>query len=75
MEDNSLNNVMNSVLGFERFTTASTRILLGEDCTAIKEGRAFGTQAISGTGALKNGAEFLSQHLGATVCLISDPTW
>lgn len=63
------------VLGLQSFTTASTRILLGEESPALKEGRAFGGQAISGTGALRNGAEFLAKHLGATVCLVSDPTW
>jgi len=63
------------VLGLEAFSNASTRILLGDDCEAFKNGRAFGAQALSGTGALRNGAEFLARQLGSRVCYISDPTW
>ena len=63
------------VLGLEAFSTASARMLLGEDCEAFKSGRAFGAQALSGTGALRNGAEFLARQLGSKVVYISDPTW
>merc|ERR1719383_485836 len=63
------------VLGLESFAMASTAMLLGEDCAALKEGRAFGVQALSGTGALRNGAEFLQRQLGSRTCYYSDPTW
>lgn len=63
------------VLGPETFTKASTTLLLGEDSPAIKENRAHGIQALSGTGALRLGAEFLSRKLGRTIVYNSDPTW
>ena len=37
--------------------------------------RAFGCQALSGTGALRNGAEFLRRQLDCSVYYVSDPTW
>jgi len=63
------------VLGLESFATASTAMLLGESSSAISEGRAFGVQALSGTGALRNGAEFLARITGLRCCYYSDPTW
>jgi aspartate aminotransferase len=75
IDEEKINHEYLPVLGMEAFSTASTRILLGEECEAFKTGRAFGAQALSGTGALRNGAEFLARQLGSKVCLISDPTW
>merc|ERR1719495_2035654 len=63
------------VLGLETFSAAATSMLLGEGCSAIKEGRAFGAQALSGTGALRNGAEFLARITGLRCAYYSDPTW
>merc|ERR1712012_1168943 len=36
---------------------------------------AYGIQALSGTGALRNGAEFLARITGLRCCYYSDPTW
>ena len=47
----------------------------GSDSKAVKEGRAFGVQSLSGTGALRNGGDFLAMQLGRTICYVSDPTW
>jgi len=63
------------VLGLESFSSAATSMLLGANSAAIKEGRAFGSQALSGTGALRNGAEFLARINGLKVVYYSDPTW
>jgi len=63
------------VLGLESFAAAATSMLLGESSGAVKDGRAFGVQALSGTGALRNGAEFLQRILGFNTCYYSDPTW
>ncbi|ORX60077.1 aspartate aminotransferase [Piromyces finnis] len=60
--------------GLQTFVTAAVKLLLGEDSIAIKEGRAVGVQALSGTGALRLGAEFLKKFYKRTV-YISDPTW
>ena len=63
------------VLGQESFCSAATTMLLGESSPAIKQGRAFGVQALSGTGALRNGAEFLQRISGFRCVYYSDPTW
>ncbi|GBP18495.1 Aspartate aminotransferase, cytoplasmic [Eumeta japonica] len=63
------------VLGLEQFSNASVSMLLGQDNPAISEGRAFGVQTLSGTGALRVGAEFLNKHLGYTTFYYSNPTW
>ena len=30
---------------------------------------------MSGTGALRNGGDFLTKQLGKKICYVSDPTW
>lgn len=49
--------------------------LLGAESSALKGGVGFGIQCLSGTGALRVGAEFLCQQLQSSVVLVSDPTW
>ncbi|XP_055376770.1 aspartate aminotransferase, cytoplasmic [Condylostylus longicornis] len=73
--DESLNHEYLPVTGNELFTKAATTLLLGVNSPAIAEGRAFGVQTLSGTGALRLGAEFLTKKLGYTVCYYSEPTW
>lgn len=63
------------VLGLESFATNATKMLLGSESKAFKEGRAFGIQSLSGTGALRNGADFLAMQVGRKICYVSDPTW
>ena len=52
------------VLGLESFATAATNMLLGDASPAVKDGRSIGVQALSGTGALRIGAEFLNKITG-----------
>jgi len=75
IEEESINHEYLPVLGLDSFSKAATAMLLGEDSPALAEGRAFGVQSLSGTGALRNGAEFLKRILGATTVYYSDPTW
>jgi len=75
IESEAINHEYLPVLGLESFSVAATGMLLGENSVAIKEGRAFGAQALSGTGALRNGAEFLSRITGLRCAYYSDPTW
>jgi aspartate aminotransferase len=63
------------VLGNEQFTNAATGLLLGSNSEAIQSKRAFGVQTLSGTGALRIGAEFLRRLMNRTVFYYSDPTW
>lgn len=74
--DDSLTKEYLPVLGLESFTSAATSMLLGgNDSPAVVEGRAFGVQTLSGTGALRVGAEFLSRILNYKTFYYSKPTW
>jgi len=75
IDEESINHEYLPVLGLDSFSKAATSMLLGENCKAIGEGRAFGVQALSGTGALRIGAEFLNRINGFSCCYYSDPTW
>nr|CAD7453768.1 unnamed protein product [Timema tahoe] len=61
--DEKLNHEYLPVLGLESFSSAATSLLLGADNAAILEGRAFGVQTVSGSGAIRVGAEFLARHV------------
>jgi aspartate aminotransferase len=73
--DETLNHEYLPVLGYEHFCNAARDLVLGSDSPAIKEGRAFGVQCLSGTGSLRAGAEFLARLLGLKTAYVSDPTW
>ena len=75
VDDPTLNHEYLPVLGMESFSNAATGLLLGEDSSKIKNGQAFGVQTLSGTGALRVGAEFLAQVMNRRVFYYSDPTW
>ncbi|XP_023238600.1 aspartate aminotransferase, cytoplasmic-like, partial [Centruroides sculpturatus] len=74
-EDETLNHEYLSQLGMEEFSKLATRMLLGEDSVALKENRAFGVQTLSGTGALRLGADTLAKHVNYTTFYMSAPTW
>lgn len=63
------------ILGLDRFATNATKLLLGDNSKVFQAGQAFGIQSLSGTGALRNGGDFLAKQLGKKVCYVSDPTW
>lgn len=73
--DESINHEYLPVCGTDLYTTAATKLLLGENSPAIAEKRAFGVQTLSGTGALRLGADFLAKQMGRTVFYYSEPTW
>ncbi|XP_055531726.1 aspartate aminotransferase, cytoplasmic [Wyeomyia smithii] len=73
--DGSLNHEYLPVLGTDGVTNAASTLLLGEDSDAIQSKRAFGVQTLSGTGALRVGAEFLARILKRTTFYYSSPTW
>lgn len=47
----------------------------GSDARGVVEERIATVQALSGTGALRVGAEFIATHFPGTKVFISDPTW
>jgi aspartate aminotransferase len=73
--DVTLNHEYLPVLGLEEFTRAATELILGSNSIAIKEGRAFGVQCLSGTGSVRAAAEFLIKLLNLDTIYISNPTW
>uniref|UniRef100_A0A914HSH2 Aspartate aminotransferase n=1 Tax=Globodera rostochiensis TaxID=31243 RepID=A0A914HSH2_GLORO len=73
--DESLNHEYLPVLGFEPFCAAATELVLGQGLTAVKEGKVFGIQCLSGTGSLRVGAELLCRIMGHTTVYISKPSW
>lgn len=75
VEDTTLNHEYLPVLGLDTYSSAATALLLGEDSIQIKNKNAFGIQTLSGTGALRLGAEFLARVMGRRTFYYSDPTW
>ena len=73
--DETLNKEYLPVLGYEPLASAATRMLLGADSSSWKEGRATGIQCLSGTGALRVGADFLARISKYSVVYSSNPTW
>ncbi|XP_046383637.1 aspartate aminotransferase, cytoplasmic [Ischnura elegans] len=73
--DETLNHEYLPVLGLDSFSSAATRLLLGNDSEVIAQGKAVGVQSLSGTGALRVGAEFLARILKYKTFYYSTPTW
>ncbi|XP_076650425.1 glutamate oxaloacetate transaminase 1 [Halictus rubicundus] len=63
------------VLGLDAFSQAATTMLLGTDSSIVAQGRAVAIQTLSGTGALRVAAEFLSRILHYDTFYYSRPTW
>ncbi|XP_070541489.1 aspartate aminotransferase, cytoplasmic-like [Ptychodera flava] len=73
--DQSLNHEYLPIAGLKSFTDAATKLVLGESSPALLENRANGFQALSGTGALRLGAEFLKRFAVRDIVYSSNPTW
>lgn len=73
--DETLNKEYFPMLGLDKFCCHSVKMLLGEKSEAYLQQRAFGVQTLSGTGALRVGAEFLRRVLDYKVVYVSDPSW
>lgn len=68
------------IAGLPEFTSASQRLIFGNDAQVIKDKRVTSLQTISGTGAVHLGALFLSRFYNpsgkdAKTVYISSPTW
>lgn len=74
-EDDTLNHEYLGQLGLEPFSKAASKMLLGEANPAFKEEKVLGVQTLSGTGALRLGADFLSHCVKSTDFYMSAPTW
>jgi hypothetical protein len=62
--------------GDPKFVNAALKFAYGADSSALKDGRIAGAQALSGTGALRIGFEFLRRFLGKDAHVyVPSPTW
>lgn len=61
--------------GFAMLKPLCLRVLFGEELAQGNESRIVSSQTISGTGALRVAAEFISIHCGKPAVYVSDPTW
>jgi len=76
VSDPSINKEYLPIGGLAAFTSASARLAFGPTSQALAEGRVATVQALSGTGALRVAAEFLSKHYpGPKTVLLPNPTW
>ncbi|KAJ3185065.1 Aspartate aminotransferase, cytoplasmic [Geranomyces variabilis] len=74
VNDASLDHEYLPIDGLRKFTDASAKLILGKTSPAIVENRFAGIQTISGSGAVRLGADFLNRFRKATV-YVSNPTW
>lgn len=61
--------------GLATYNDAVQRLVFGEDCPALAEGRVASIQTLGGTGALKIGGDFLHLAYPDAEMWISDPAW
>jgi len=63
------------VQGLQAFIEQTSKVILGADSPILKDKKVAVVQSLSGTGALRICAEFLSIYNPGTVVYVSDPTW
>jgi aspartate aminotransferase len=73
--EKQLNKEYAPIDGTPEFKTVSQKLMFGENSPALKENRIATTQSLSGTGALRIGAEFIKKYFPSSAVYISDPTW
>lgn len=61
--------------GMKEFIKASQKLVFGENCEALKQGRVAGVQTVGGSGALSLGAELANHHLSNGKAYLPNPTW
>ncbi|GAX81275.1 hypothetical protein CEUSTIGMA_g8707.t1 [Chlamydomonas eustigma] len=61
--------------GNAEFCQLSRELAFGKSSTPVQENRVVTVQTLSGTGALRLGAEFLAAHYPCKLVYLSDPSW
>ncbi|EKX55489.1 hypothetical protein GUITHDRAFT_83779 [Guillardia theta CCMP2712] len=74
-EDGKMNKEYLPVQGLQAFLDVTSAVILGKDSPLIKEKKVAVVQSLSGTGALRIAAEFLSIYKPGVPVYVSDPTW
>ncbi|KAI8091967.1 aspartate aminotransferase [Thamnidium elegans] len=76
MMENNMDKEYAGITGVPSFTKAAAALAYGDDSPAIKENRLAIAQSISGTGALRMGAEFINAWFPhAKNVIVPNPTW
>ncbi|KAG0557674.1 hypothetical protein KC19_11G148700 [Ceratodon purpureus] len=73
--EKSRNKEYQAITGNQQFNKLSARLILGPDSPAIAKNCVATVQALSGTGALRIGAEFLAAHYAKPQIFLPMPTW
>jgi len=65
------------IVGVAAFNKLAQELMLGSDSQAIKDKRVVTVQALSGTGALRVGGDFMRRHINVPkmAVYLSSPTW
>ena len=61
--------------GLPAFVEQTQKVVFGVGSPLLAEGRVASVQTLGGSGALKEGADFLHALLGASTVALSSPTW
>merc|ERR1719321_1032226 len=75
LEDSSLNKEYLPQRGDVSYSELCQKMIFGADSKLIKEGRVATVQSLSGTGALRLGAEFMKRYAPGAAVYVSSPTW
>ncbi|CAG2056157.1 unnamed protein product [Timema podura] len=62
-------------LGLDEFSQAATKLILGPQSSLLHQDRVVSIQTLSGTGAVRTGAELLARTLGYDTVYISVQSW
>lgn len=73
--EKNLNKEYAGITGVPEFTVAAAKLAYGDSSPVITENRLAITQSISGTGALRIGAEFLARFFPKKKVFLPNPTW
>jgi len=75
LEDSSLNKEYLPQRGDVAYSTLCQKMIFGADSKLVKDGVVATVQTLSGTGALRLGAEFMKRYAPGTAVYVSSPTW
>eukprot|EP01006_Ploeotia_vitrea_P032219 TRINITY_DN64481_c0_g2_i3.p1 TRINITY_DN64481_c0_g2~~TRINITY_DN64481_c0_g2_i3.p1 ORF type:complete len:395 (-),score=227.01 TRINITY_DN64481_c0_g2_i3:114-1298(-) len=73
--DKSMNHEYLSQSGHAGFRKVARDLIFGADSEVSRSDRVATVQSLSGTGALRVGAEFIHRFFGNSTVYVSDPTW
>uniref|UniRef100_A0A7S3V0Z1 Aspartate aminotransferase n=2 Tax=Sar TaxID=2698737 RepID=A0A7S3V0Z1_9STRA len=73
--DKSRNKEYLAISGDNAFIGATQKLLFGQDSLCLKDGKVATVQSLSGTGALRVGAEFLAEQFPGVKIYVPNPTW